>query len=70
MDAVNPVLEPNGLSRVSVLDDGSQGWWSVTSGNAQGARVRIFGRTWIELAFNVPTESETCADDELTRLAP
>lgn len=70
MDAINPVLEPNGFGPVSVLDEGSQGWWSVTSGNAQGARVRIFGRTWVELAFSVPVESETCAAGELIGLAP
>lgn len=70
MDAINPVLEPNGFSPVSVLDEGSQGWWSVTSGNDQGARVRIFGRTWVELTLNVPVESESCAAGELTRLAP
>jgi hypothetical protein len=70
MNAINPVLEPNGFSAVSVLDEGSQGWWSVTSGNNQGARVSIFGRTWVELTFNVPVESESCAAGELTGLAP
>lgn len=70
MDAINPVLEPNGFSAVSVLDEGSQGWWSVTSGNAQGAEVSIFGRTWVELTLDVPVESESCSADELTGLAP
>lgn len=70
MDAINPVLEPNGFSPVSVLDEGSEGWWSVTSGNAQGAEVSIFGRTWVELTLDVPVESESCSADELTGLAP
>ena len=70
MDAINPVLEPNGFSPVSDLDEGSQGWWSVTSGNAQGARVRIFGRTWVDLTLDVPVDSGTCAPAELTGLAP
>jgi hypothetical protein len=70
MDAINPGLEPNGFSAVSVLDKGSQGWWSVTSGNNQGARVSIFGRTWVELTLYVPVESESCAAGELTGLAP
>ena len=70
MDAINPVLEPKGFSPVSDLDEGSQGWWSVTSGNAQGARVRIFGRTWVDLTLDVPVDSGTCAPAELTGLAP
>lgn len=70
MDAINPVLEPNGFSTVSVLDEGSEGWWSVTSGNAQGAEVSIFGRTWVELTLNVPVESESCSAHELPGQAP
>jgi hypothetical protein len=65
MDAINPVLNTKGFSTVSVLDEGSEGWWSVTSGNAQGATVRIFGRTWVELTLNVPVQSESCSADEL-----
>ncbi len=59
-----------GDAPVSVLDKGSQGWWSVTSGNDQGARVRIFGRTWVELTLNVPVDSESCAAGQLTGFAP
>ncbi|UZX05028.1 hypothetical protein F8G81_22345 [Arthrobacter sp. CDRTa11] len=70
MDTINPVLEPNGFSRVSVLDEGSKGWWSVTSGNAQGARVRIFGRTSVDLTLSVPVEAGPCSDEELAVLDP
>lgn len=70
MDAINPVLEPNGFSAVSVLDEGSKGWWSVTSGNTQGARVGIFGRTKISLTLDLPVDSESCSAGELTGVAP
>ncbi|WP_457964210.1 hypothetical protein M1E17_22025 [Arthrobacter sp. D1-29] len=70
MDTINPVLEPYGFSPVSVLDEGSEGWWSVTSGNAQGARVGISGRTSVELRLNVPVESGRCSPEELAGLAP
>ncbi|HYH77136.1 MAG TPA: hypothetical protein VD841_06505 [Arthrobacter sp.] len=65
MDAINPVLKAKGFSTVSILDEGSEGWWSVTSGNAQGATARIFGRTWVELTLQVPVESESCSAVEL-----
>lgn len=70
MDAINPVLESNGFSTVAVLDEGSEGWWSVTSGNAQDANVRIYGRTWVTLSLRVPVESASCSDEELADLAP
>ena len=70
MEAINPVLEPNGFSAVSVLDEGSNGWWSVTSGNAQGAKVGISGRANVTLRLDVPVDSASCSADELTGLAP
>lgn len=70
MDAINPVLEPIGFSAVAVLDEDSKGWWSVTSGNDQGARVGIFGRAKVTLTLDVPVDSESCSAGELTELAP
>lgn len=68
MDALNPVLEPNGFSTVAVLDEATDGWWSVTSGNAQGANVTVSGRTDVELSLRVPVDSESCSPNELTAL--
>lgn len=70
MDAINPVLEPNGFSAVSVLDEGSKGWRSVTSGNDRCARVGTFGRAKVTLTLDVPVDSESCSAGELTELAP
>jgi hypothetical protein len=68
MDAINPVLDPNGFSTVSVLDEGSKGWWAVTSGNSQGAQVGINGRYSVMLTLDVPVNSHSCSDDELVVL--
>lgn len=70
MAAVNPILNANGFSTVSALDDGADGYWSISSGNAQGATVSIGGRTWVVLQLDVPVQSASCSTTELAGLEP
>ena len=70
MAAVNPILNANGFSTVSALDDGADGYWSISSGNTQGAKVNIGGRTWVVLQLDVPVQSASCSTTELAGLEP
>lgn len=68
MDAVNPVLEQRGFTRISGLDEAAEGYWSVSSPNSQGAQVTIAGRSDVALRVSVPVASEMCSTAEIQGL--
>jgi hypothetical protein len=68
LEAINPVLAQRGFAHVSELDKATEGYWSATSVNGQGAEVNVAGRSAVTIGVSVPVASEKCSAEEIEGL--